>query len=306
MSQLIVANIAAPFVLSQTGSIWLFVSIIPVEMLVIFLCLKFSGIAINFSRLFEVVLVANSATSMLGIPLVPSLLSPQGLLLNSPNSIASFISIVLLIGFMFSFTIEAVIYGIFFAANRSFQLSKCQIIRFSLLSNLASYIIFLSALTSLNYNNGGSPFLIPNPQRIVTELRRFVIPTYISVQKDFYHNKNRFAYNREEFKLNEKSHLFFESERNKYSLIYKFYRLDIQGDVTTANFTAASQTKNLKSYRLTIFVIKDKDKDQFIQGICETDLPSMTAPEITQLVDGAFQCSPGSSDTSDQFRLRAR
>lgn len=83
MSQLIVANVAAPFVLSQTGSIWLFVSMIPVEMLVIFLCFKFSGIAINFSRLFRAVLVANIWTSMLGIPLAPGLLSPQGLLLRN-------------------------------------------------------------------------------------------------------------------------------------------------------------------------------------------------------------------------------
>jgi hypothetical protein len=67
MSQLIIANMAAPFVLSQTGSIWLFVSIIPVEMLVVFLCLKLLGTAISFFRLFEVVLAANIATTMLGI-----------------------------------------------------------------------------------------------------------------------------------------------------------------------------------------------------------------------------------------------
>ena len=33
MSQLIIANMAAPFFLSHTGNIWLFVSIIPVEMI---------------------------------------------------------------------------------------------------------------------------------------------------------------------------------------------------------------------------------------------------------------------------------
>jgi len=40
MSQVIVADVAVPVVLSQTGNIWVLVSIIPVEMLVIFLCLK--------------------------------------------------------------------------------------------------------------------------------------------------------------------------------------------------------------------------------------------------------------------------
>ncbi len=42
MSQVIVADITAPFFLSQTGNILVFFSIIPVEMLVIFLCLKSS------------------------------------------------------------------------------------------------------------------------------------------------------------------------------------------------------------------------------------------------------------------------
>ena len=40
MSQLIIANVAAPLVLSQTGNILVFVSIIPVEMLVLFACLN--------------------------------------------------------------------------------------------------------------------------------------------------------------------------------------------------------------------------------------------------------------------------
>ncbi|EGK89326.1 hypothetical protein D0A34_23405 [Microcoleus vaginatus PCC 9802] len=38
-----------------------------------------------------------------------------------------------------------------------------------------------------------------------------------------------------------------------------------------------------------------------MQGICETDKPSMKAPEIPQLVDGAFQCPPGCSDKSARF-----
>ncbi len=312
MSQLIVANVAAPFVLSQTGSIWLFVSIIPVEMLVVLLCLKSSGIAINFSKLFKVVLVANIGTSMLGIPLAPLLLSPQG------PSVAAFFSLVLLIGFIFSFSIETVIYGILFA-NRSFELTNCQIIQFSLLSNLASYMIFFWALTSLDYYNGGSPVLTPNPQRVVRELKREVIPAYLTIQSIFYSNKKRFIYNMEE--LNKLSNIspkkneglfantskfrYFEEKTKKDSLVDQVYLLDIQGDKTTANLTFTSKKKDFKSYRLTIFIVGNKDNYQFIQGICETDLPSMKAPEIPQLV-GSKQCPPGSSDTSDKFGLRER
>jgi hypothetical protein len=299
MSQLIIANVAAPFVLSQTGSIWLFVSIIPVEMLVVFLCLKFSGIAINFSRLFRAVLVANIMTTMLGI-----------FLISGPTSASlDVIGLSLLIGFMFSFSIEAVIYAVDFK-NSSFELSNCQIILFSLLSNLASYMIFVSALTSLNYDNAGSPFLTPNPQRVVRELRRYVIPAYINIQTAFYYNKKRFIYNREE--LNEISNIseeenkrlfankrIFEENTKKDSLLDRVYLLDIQGDKTTANLTVTSKRKDFTSCRLTIF----KDNDKFIKGICETDLPSMTAPEIPPLVGSKVLCPLGASDKSDKFGL---
>jgi Type IV pilin-like G and H, putative len=283
MSQLIVANVAAPFVLSQTGSIWLFVSIIPVETLVVFLCLKFSGIAINFFRLFIAVLMTNITTSMLGI-----------FLLSGPGSASiGVISLYLLIGFMFSFSIEAVIYARIFE-DSSFELTNCQIILFSFLSNLASYIIFVSALTSLDYHNGGSPVSIPNSSRVVRVLRD-LLPDYMRMQEISHYEKGRFADNWQELD-------FALKETSFYTLYHKFYRLDIQGDATTANFTATSKRKDLKSYRLTIF----KDNDTFIQGTCETNLPSMTAPEIPLLVGGKVQCPPGSSETSDHFKWRGQ
>jgi hypothetical protein len=150
MSQLIVANVAAPYVLSQTGNILIFASIIPVEMLVIFLCLKFSGIAISFSRLLIAVLVANIATSIVGIPL----------LFNITYSVFIFQvgTIILLISFLISFCIESVIYGIVLKSKR---IPRCKIFQFSLLSNLASYIIFYLALipTLGYYDTGESPFV---------------------------------------------------------------------------------------------------------------------------------------------------
>ncbi len=140
MSQVIVADVAAPVVLSQTGNIWVVVSIIPVEMLVIFLCLKSSEIALGFSRWFVAVLVANIATSIVGLPL---------LLFNDPFSIKSGSeAIILLISFLLSFYIESVIYSIFFKTqninsifSQTKKLPRCKIVLFSLLSNLASYII---------------------------------------------------------------------------------------------------------------------------------------------------------------------
>jgi hypothetical protein len=109
MSQVIVADVAAPVVLSQTGNIWVLVSIIPVEMLVIFLCLKSSEIALGFSRLFVAVLVANIATSIVGIPL----LFYDRFSIKSGSE-----AIILLISFLLSFYIESVIYSIFFKTQK--------------------------------------------------------------------------------------------------------------------------------------------------------------------------------------------
>jgi Type IV pilin-like G and H, putative len=293
MSQLIIANMAAPFFLSQTGNIWLFVSIIPVEMIVLFLCLKFAKIAISFPRLFIPVLVANIATSILGMPLVLSTLMPKKFF-SLPSDINNISKKSLAICLILSFIIESVIYDCFFA-RENFELSRYQIILFSLLSNLASYMIFIPALIGFNYNTGGNSVLIPNHRVVVRELRGFV-HNYTRMQNRSHSEKGRFADNWQESDFTLKKTSF-------YTLYYKFYRLDIQGDKTTANLTAASKTKDLKSYRLTIFIVKNKDNGKFIQGICETDLPSMTAPEIPQLVNGEFQCPPGSSDKSDEFRL---
>ena len=146
MSQVIVADVAAPFFLSQTGNILVFVSIIPVEMLVIFLCLKSSEIALGFSRLFVAVLVANIATSIVGIPL----LFYDRFSIKSGSE-----AIILLISFLLSFYIESVIYSIFFKTQKinsifsqTKKIPRCKIVLFYLLSNLASYIIFYFALIS--------------------------------------------------------------------------------------------------------------------------------------------------------------
>jgi Type IV pilin-like G and H, putative len=269
MSQLIIANIAAPFVLSKTGNIFIFLSIIPVEMLVIWVCFKRSEITISFSRLFIAVLVANTATSILGIPLV----------FNSVSSSPITGYTIFPTSFILSFVIESAIYGIFFTTK---QIPICKTILASFLSKLASYTFFFFALTGFYYH-GESPFFTPNIQRY-SGGQKHVSRRYIYMQKDFYSEHNRFASNWEE--------LNFSVKKNY------FYRFDSQSDATKASITARSKREELRSYRATIFV---KDKGKFIQGACETDKPSMIPPEMPQLVNGKFQCPPGSVDKSDDF-----
>lgn len=129
MSQLIIANIAAPFLLSKTGNIFIFLSIIPVEMLVIWICFKLSKITISFSRLLIAVLLANAITSILGIPLIFNFsIAPTPV-------VAEF---VLPISFILSLWIEYRIYKIFFFK----QIPRGKIILAAFFSNLASYTIF--------------------------------------------------------------------------------------------------------------------------------------------------------------------
>jgi hypothetical protein len=140
MSQVILADIAAPFFLSKPDKIWVVVSIIPVEMLVIFMCLNLclnsSEIAISYSRLFVAVLVANIATSIVGIPLFfNDIFYGDG----------SGTIILLIISLLLSFYIESVIYGLVW---KNTKIPRFQIFLFSFLSNLASYIILYLALIS--------------------------------------------------------------------------------------------------------------------------------------------------------------
>jgi hypothetical protein len=71
---LVLANPAVPYFaikqkgLSLTDSLLIVLCIIPIEMLVIWLVFKFDRIAINFYRLLIAVLLANIATSIIGIP----------------------------------------------------------------------------------------------------------------------------------------------------------------------------------------------------------------------------------------------
>ena len=182
MSQLIIANVAAPFVLSQTGNILIFFSIILVEMLVIFLCLKSLEIAMGFSRLLVAVLVANIAPSIVGIPL----LFYDRFSIKSGSE-----AIILLISFL-SFYIEFVIYSIFFQTKK---IPNDQILLFSFLSNLASYIIlYLALIFTWGYNNGGSPFVTSNPPMISWKVRSDR-QSYISWQRNFYYEKNPLANN---------------------------------------------------------------------------------------------------------------
>lgn len=267
MNTLILANVAAPYILSKTGNILIFMSIIPIEMLVISICFKLSKLTISFSRLFIAVLIANIATSIIGIPLI----------FNNVISPSPIITLfVLPISFILSFIIETITYSIFI---RGKHIPKLKVILAYFLSNLASYIVFLFAIAGVNYDNSESPFLTANPRRLSRDVN-MNIRDYIYIQQDFYAKNKHFADN------------FYELGWNEYLelSLNRFYHLNLQGNQMKNSLIITSKKDDTKSYRVTIFVVKDK----FIQAVCETEKPSKIAPETPKLVKYELECPPGS------------
>lgn len=274
MPGLLIANIAAPLILSTTGNVFIFLSIIPVEMLILGLFFNLVlNIGVSFPRLLIVVLVANIATSILGIPLI---YNP----LIAPSPVVTFL--VLPISLLLSFLIESIIYIPFLKTR--YHLSKLKLLAASFWSNLASYTIFLFVLLPVTLNS--SWFSTANPARASFELR-MSIPTYLRVQQDFYLENDRFASVKDLEPID-----FIHIKENK------FHRYETQGDQRKATITATAKLNNISSYIAAVFVVKNKTKTadpQFISGVCKTNNPSRQPPEMPQLINDNLQCPPNSS-----------
>jgi len=285
MAELIIANSIAPIIITREGGIFIFFSIIPVEMLVIWLILQPS-----IPRLFIGVLVANIASSIIGIPFV--------FMVSNSNLVESFV----LFGFLSSFLIESAIYRGFFK-----QKSCLKIIVASFVSNVVSYAICAIFIVPFSFNS--DVFSVETSPRMSATI---AIGTWLRKQEMFYIENSHFASSSWFYIEN---YDFASSSESEYFRIWKrSYKFEMQSEPQKAsivaipkrNIVAIPKRNDLPSLRGTIFIIKDKDKLNFIKGICKTDKPSMTPPEMPQLVKGEFQCPPGSLDISDQFGLRQR
>lgn len=277
MPGLLLANIAAPLILSTTGNVLIFLSLIPVEILIfgVFLNL-FLKIKVSFPRSLIVVLVANIATSIIGIPLIYNpLISP------SPGVIF----FILPLSFLLSFLIESIIYIAFL--KRIYLISKSKLLAASFWSNLASYTIFLFVLLPVTLNS--SWFSTANPARASFELR-MSIPAYLRSQQGFYLENDRFG------SVKDLESIGFPDIKEN-----KFHRYETQADKRKATITATAKLDNISSYIATVFVLKDKTKtaeSKLISGVCKTNKPSRQPPEMPQLIHDNFQCPPNSSKVS--------
>lgn len=274
MPGLLIANVAAPLILSTTGNVFIFLSMIPVEMLILGLFFNLAlKTGVSFSRLLIVVLVANIATSIIGIPLI---YNP----LIAPSPVVTFL--VLPISLLLSFLIESMIYTPFLKTR--YHLSKLKLMVASFWSNLASYTIFLFVLLPVTLNS--SWFSTANPARASFELR-MSIPAYLGVQRGFYLENDRFG------SVKDLESIGFLQKKED-----EFYRYETQADKRKATITATAKIDKISSYIATVFVVRDKTKTsepKLIRGICKTNKPSMQPPEMPQLINDNLQCPPSSS-----------
>ena len=138
MSQLIIADAAVlSFVILLGLPIaWFIViiSIIPIEILILGLFFNLQEkIQVSIPLLLLMTLAANTATSILGIPLAYYKFIERSYIV---------FLIVLIVCFAISFVIEGIIYISFF--NDKYQISNLKIMTASFLSNLASYAILIA------------------------------------------------------------------------------------------------------------------------------------------------------------------
>jgi hypothetical protein len=281
---LVLANPIVPFFvikqkgLSLTDSLLIVLCIIPIEMLVIWLVFKFDRIAINFYRLLIAVLLANIATSIIGIPFLYN----YYIEINSNNP--QFLVLFLTGNFLIAWLVESLIYISFLKQE---NLSLVNIVKAAFASNLVSYLMFAFVLLP-STNNFYRATSISSQSQMVQ-----IFSTYSHFQEGYYYENNHFASKDEFYKIS------YEKRINKLLDGDRYFQYEIQSSNNAMNtsLTATSKREDIPSARVTISRFSYNGKDSItINTICLTDPPSMIPPEIPKLVNGGLQCPSGSRE----------
>ncbi|MGA9380679.1 MAG: hypothetical protein WBV73_18095 [Phormidium sp.] len=309
LSSLVLANFIVPYFvvkqkllsLSLTGSLLIVLCIIPIELLVIWLFLKFNRITINFYRLLIGVLLANIASSIIGIPFVYN-----NYIYNNYSS-TGFVGVFLIVNFLISWLFESMIYIGFL--QRRIPLFK--IIQAAFAGNLVSYLMFAFVLLPFSIDSFPSFYYHYRQEKInyplFSDKYKYAVKYFFENQQAFYYKHKRFANNWQELGEIEIS-IVNEFGNKPEELIlrediggYQFPFI-IEADVASLPLPASVlNNKPFDDYNATIFAISDRSEPsglKFIKGICNT------SKVMPKLVNGKFQCPPGFSDISDRFGLR--
>jgi len=283
---IVLANIAAPKILTMTGNVAIIFSIIPVEALVIWLVFDLIfKIKLRVPKLLIMTLVANVATSILGIPF-----AFNSMYAGSPGT--AFFG--LPIFFVLSWLIEWVLYISLFKPKNS-RHSEGKLLLSSFLSNLASYAIFIFILLPTSYPS--NLFWQPNPERAHWEAKQ-IIPIIFSYQYDFYGKNSQFASTFQELTGSTEDHRFgFPKPQliNDRTIENEFHQFTLSADPDKTTVKVTAKRETFKSYTAIIWVANEKSEHDWVPGICQTDQPSIIPPANPQLLESKIQCPSGSS-----------
>ena len=167
------------------------------------------------------------------------------------------------------------------------EIDKKTAIIASAIANLSSYMILAIFVVYISVN---SPNISSRTYKIISR-NGATLPLYSinRVQQAFYFEHQRFASDLEE--------LGYEGSGE----IDQFYRFNISVDEEKAQATASPKIEELRKVGITdvtsatgIIFVLNKEKSEFISGVCVTETPSNIPPATPQLVDGEIQCPPGS------------
>lgn len=279
---LVLANPIVPYFvirykgLPLTDSLLIVLCIIPIEMLVIGLVFKFYGIAINFYRLLIAVLLANIATSIIGIPFLYNYYIEK----NSTNP--HFLVLFLIGNFFIAWLVESLIYQSFLKQE---NLSFVKIVKAAFASNLISYLMFAFVLPPST-----NSFYTATSISSQSEMQS-ILYTYLRFQEAYYLENNHFASKDEFYRILDDKRTSKLLDGNRY------VQYEIQSSKMNTSLTATSKREDIPSARVTIsrFFYNGKDSTT-IHTTCVTDPPSMIPPEMPKLVEGGLQCPSGSRD----------
>ncbi|MEQ8998499.1 MAG: type IV pilin-like G/H family protein [Coleofasciculus sp. B1-GNL1-01] len=283
---IVLANIAAPKILNMTGNVAIIFSIIPVEALVIWSLFKFrSKVKLGIYKVLIMTLVANIATSIIGIPF-----AFNNMYTGSPGTAVFSLPIF----FVFSCLIEWSLYISLFKPKNS-RNPEGNLFLATFLSNLASYAIFFFVLLPVSYPS--NLLWQPNPERAHWEAKQ-VIPTILSYQYDFYGRNSQFASTFKELTGSTEEHPFGFSKiqlMNDRTIENEFHQFKLSADLDKTTVKVTAKRETFKSYTAIIVVANEKSENDLLRGICQTDQPSIVPPDNPQLIEGKIQCPSGSS-----------
>ncbi|MBW4519675.1 MAG: type IV pilin-like G/H family protein [Scytolyngbya sp. HA4215-MV1] len=278
----LLGNVAAPIVLSTTGNVLVLISIIPLELGVLWWWgWRRLKVPVSLPRLLLMVLIANLVTAIVGIPFGFNVQFS-----GSAGTAFFFMPIALVL----SILIEWAVYLPFVKLGQMF-ISKRRLFTATMLANLASYLLFFVFLSTQAYP---SPLWKGNPRFANRTIGRVILLTtiqsHLERQTAFYRQNDRFSPEIAQNFAPDPS-----QSQGRLSLLYQMYRFEASTQSDRAVLMAKPKEADFNSYTAVVFAVKKQTETIFVEGVCQADHPSLIPPPIPKRVNQSIQCAAGSS-----------